>query len=243
MAARPGLEASGPGSGRRQYIGVSEQVFPGFPIRRSAPRWANETRAAASAACGALAQLAARLRGTQKVSGSTPEGSTWWVKNCRSLPVHEIAVLVDAHPVAGRPNLQQFQPGSYNCPAGGSAPPARRCDGDAQLVHPRSGVGPFEPDCGMYSRAIADRRRLCGDLFPSHAAAAATTGEIQPCSLPRFRDLTARLFVFLGALAQLAERVHGTDEVAGSIPAGSTSRDQARGRTSAGNPWGTGVRS
>jgi hypothetical protein len=61
----------------------------------------------------------------------------------------------------------------------------------------------------MYSRAIADRRRLCGDLFLSHAAAAATTGEIQPCSLPRSRDLTARLFVFLGALAQLAERVLG----------------------------------
>lgn len=55
---------------------AQQQVFPGFPVRQSAPRQSNETRAAAQAASGAMAQLVARLHGMEGVRSSNLLSST-----------------------------------------------------------------------------------------------------------------------------------------------------------------------
>jgi hypothetical protein len=55
---------------------AQQQVFPGFPVRQSAPRQSNETRAAAQAASGARARLVARLHGMQEARSSNLLSST-----------------------------------------------------------------------------------------------------------------------------------------------------------------------
>ena len=62
-----------PGGTRRA---PSSRCFLVFHMRRSAPRWANETRVAATGRFGALAQLEEHLPGRQAVAGPSPAGST-----------------------------------------------------------------------------------------------------------------------------------------------------------------------
>jgi hypothetical protein len=88
---------------------------------------------------------------------------------------------------------QWFQPGSLNCPVGGSAPPVRRLGAHSHAI---TGARPFDSDCGM-CLSESPHPAAVMRASPFHAAAGRDQRKTQPCSLSIVgRDCTA--FLMLG---------------------------------------------